>query len=126
MLYKEKNPNNQASTHMAGTIDTSRKAVIDMCRIIARNSFYSRAKAFRRIYNNYRDDHDIFRTMTEAPGSISMERGNVIIRLWPPAEYAIAEKERIDAFLILMSTKLTQWMKNQTTLNISVSLILKS
>ena len=107
-------------------LDTSRKAVIDMCRIIARNSFYSRAKDFRRIYNNYRDDHDIFRTMTEAPGSISMEGGNVIIRLWPPAEYAIAEKERIDAFLILMSTKLTQWMKNQTTLDLSVSLVLKS
>ena len=107
------------------SIDTSRKAVIAMCRIIARNSFYSRAKDFRTIYNNYRDDHDIFRTMTEAPGSIRIEGRNVIIRLWPPAEYAIAEKERIDAFLILMSTKLTQWMKNQTALDVSVSLTLE-
>ena len=105
-------------------LDTSRKAVIDMCRIIARNSFYSRVNVFRPIYNNYRDDHDIFRTMTEAPGAIRIEGNNIIIRLWPSAEYAIAEKERIDAFLILMSTKLTQWMKNKTELDITVSLVL--
>ncbi len=107
-------------------LDTSRKAVIDMCRIIARNSFYSRVNVFRPIYNNYRDDHDIFRTMTEAPGAIRIEGNIIIIRLWPSAEYAKAEKERIDAFLILMSTKLTQWMKNQTELDITVSLVLSA
>ena len=108
------------------SLDTSRKAVIDMCRIIARNIFYSRANVFRPVYNNYRDDHDILRTMTEAPGAIRIERNIIIIRLWPSAEYATAEKERIDAFLILMSTKLTQWMKNQTALDITVSVILSS
>jgi len=108
------------------SLNTSRKAILDMCRIIARNIFYNRVNEFRPIYNNYRDDHAIFRTMTEAPGAIHIDGSNVIIRLWPAAKYTKTGEERINAFLMLMSTTLTQWMKNQTALDVSVTLISKS
>ncbi|MBW2704594.1 MAG: hypothetical protein JRF33_27570, partial [Deltaproteobacteria bacterium] len=50
--------------------DTTRKSVMDMCRILARNIFYQTMSEFRPIYRNHRDDHDIMRTLTESSGNI--------------------------------------------------------
>ena len=88
-------------------VDTSRKAVMDMSRLLARNCFYDLLADFRPIYNNYRDDHAMLRLLTEASGSISYQGGCVIIQLWPTRDYPPAEREKVQFFLALMSQKLT-------------------
>jgi hypothetical protein len=42
------------------------KRLLDTIRIMARNAFYVALAPFKRAYNNYRDDHDYFRQLTQA------------------------------------------------------------
>lgn len=88
-------------------VDTSRKAIMDMSRLLARNCFYDLLADFRPIYNNYRDDHAMLRLLTEASASVSYQEGCVLIQLWPTRDYPTAEREKILVFLTLMSQKLT-------------------
>ncbi len=42
-------------------LDTANKSLMDALKIFARNSFYKQLEPFKARYNNYRDDHDLFR-----------------------------------------------------------------
>ena len=49
-------------------LDTRNKQLLDSLRLIARNAFYQTLQPFKTAYNNYRDDHELFRNLTQADG----------------------------------------------------------
>ncbi len=55
-------------------LDTSNKSIMDALKILARNSFYKQFEPFKEGYDNYRDDHDLFRNLTHCDGAL-IERG---------------------------------------------------
>ena len=64
-------------------LDTSRKAFMDAIRIACCNIFLAAIDQFRRFYDNRRDDHDILRALTRAPGLIDFRAGTIHITLVP-------------------------------------------
>lgn len=90
-------------------LDTRKKEIIDMLRIIGRNIFYNLIDDFKTCYDNRRDDHVMLRTLTECSGKVKLIDGVMIIELWPKAEYQPATKTKIDAFLKIMESKLNQY-----------------
>ena len=65
--------------------DTRCKAVMDALRITARNTFRRLLEIFRPIYDNYRDDHVMLRTLTRAAGLLWQDpEGTVHVRIWLP------------------------------------------
>jgi len=64
-------------------LDTHRKALVDAIKITARNIFYQTFEPFRQRYDNYRDDHVIFRNLTQAGGYISFQHQQVVLTLYP-------------------------------------------
>jgi hypothetical protein len=68
-------------------LDTSQKLLMDSIKILARNMFYLMLEPFKKLYNNYRDDHVLFRNLTRSHGCIRIE-GNVIeVILFPTVLY---------------------------------------
>ena len=49
-------------------LDTRNKRLMDSLKLIARNAFYRALRPFKTAYNNYRDDHELFRNLTQADG----------------------------------------------------------
>ena len=58
-------------------LDTGNKSILDGVKILARNSFYMYLRPFIQAYNNYRDDHMLFRHLTRAPGLVR-DRGDCV------------------------------------------------
>ena len=68
-------------------LDTANKSLMDALKIFARNSFYKQLEPFKARYNNYRDDHDLFRNLTHSDG-VLIERGCAVeAHLFPTATY---------------------------------------
>ena len=57
------------------------KVLLDIVKISARNIFYNHVKPFRKLLDNYRVDHKIFRELTRAPGCVSKNNGTVTVEL---------------------------------------------
>lgn len=57
------------------------KILMDAIKISARNIFYSHVEAFRKHFDNYRNDHKIFRELTRAPGYVTCNNGMVGVEL---------------------------------------------
>ena len=57
------------------------KVLLDVVKISARNIFYHHVKPFRKLLDNYRIDHKIFRELTRASGCVSKNKGTVIVEL---------------------------------------------
>lgn len=106
-------------------LDTTRKAVMDMCRIISRNIFYLIMQEFRPIYQNFRDDHDFMRTLVDAPGTVSSTTDNIIIRLWPKPEYGSIQREKMEAFLEVIAVKTEKWISQENKKDIKVAIVLE-
>jgi transposase len=66
-------------------LNTSNKKYMDCIKIIARNIFYKALEPFKEKYDNYRDDHVIFRNLTQAHGVVSFSRGTVNVTIFPTA-----------------------------------------
>ena len=45
-------------------LDTSKKSLMDGAKITARNLFYLLLQSFKEAYDNYRDDHMLFRHLS--------------------------------------------------------------
>jgi chromosome segregation ATPase len=68
-------------------LDPHIKQLMDVLKIIARNAFYKALQPFKEMYNNYRDDHVLFRNLTRSNGLIR-ERGNTLEAiLFPTPHY---------------------------------------
>lgn len=49
-------------------LDTRNNSVLDSLKILARNAFYRALEPFRKAYNNYRDNNELFRNLTQPDG----------------------------------------------------------
>jgi hypothetical protein len=68
-------------------LDTNAKDFMDAIKILARNIFYLTFLPFKKDYNNFRDDHLIFRHLTRSPGYIEYFQDLTKIKLSPQMEY---------------------------------------
>ena len=64
------------------------KRLMDTLKIIARNVFYVALRPFKRAYNNYRDDHDNFRQLTQANGVLEVGEQAITVHLLPQVNYS--------------------------------------
>jgi hypothetical protein len=68
-------------------LDTNTKDFMDAIKILARNIFYLTFQSFKEKYDNYRDDHVLFRHLTLSPGHIEQIEDNLRVWLTPQMEY---------------------------------------
>ena len=67
-------------------LDSAPKQLMDIIKIIARNIFYLAFEPFKEKYNNYRDDHVVFREITYADGQIEFNDSEMLINILPKME----------------------------------------
>ena len=60
---------------------------MDGVKIIARNAFYRALAPFRSAYDNYRDDHDYFRKLTQSHGLFVSRSGHLEVHLITPVNF---------------------------------------
>jgi hypothetical protein len=63
------------------------KRLMDVLKITARNLFYQALQPFKKAYDNYRDDHDYFRRLTQCPGVMEVRAQEIVVHLMPPTNY---------------------------------------
>jgi len=80
-------------------LNTRPKSLLDSIKIIARNMFYRQLEPFRQFYDNYRDDHVIFRNLSRADGCIYFGRDSVEVTLCPTMQYPPQIRCYIEAML---------------------------
>ena len=80
-------------------LNTDSKKVYDALKLIARNAFYTELAPFKKSYDNYRDDHAIFRNLTRAPGLLSIIGNKLIATLHPTAAHPPARRKLIEELL---------------------------
>jgi hypothetical protein len=68
-------------------LDTRNKRLMDSLKLIARNAFYDALRPFKTAYNNYRDDHELFRNLTHADGVLVGSAQRVEAYLLPTVNY---------------------------------------
>jgi len=68
-------------------LDPEKKRLMDGLRVIARNAFYQALQPFKKAYNNYRDDHDQFRQLTQASGVLEVGTKQIVVHLMPRVNY---------------------------------------
>jgi len=67
--------------------DTRNKRLLDSLKLIARNAFYQALQPFKQAYNNYRDDHELFRNPTQADRLLAETAEHVDAYLLPTGNY---------------------------------------
>lgn len=80
-------------------LDTRNKRLLDSLKLIARNAFYQALQPFKAAYNNYRDDHELFRNLTHADGVLIEEPDQVKAYLLPTVNYPPALQKIIEKLL---------------------------
>jgi hypothetical protein len=68
-------------------LNTRNKRLLDSVKLIARNAFYQTLAPFKRTYDNYRDDHALFRNFTQADGLLVETQHHVDAYLLPTANH---------------------------------------
>lgn len=68
-------------------MDGQSKRLLDGLRITARNLFYQALQPFKKAYDNYRDDHDHFRKLTQSSGVLEVSAQQILIHLLPRTNY---------------------------------------
>ena len=68
-------------------MDGQCKRLMDVLRISARNLFYQALRPFKKSYDNYRDDHDHFRKLSQSPGVLEVSAQQIVIHLMPRTHY---------------------------------------
>lgn len=68
-------------------LDARNKHIMDAIKLIARNAFYALLKPFKKLYNNYRDDHVLFRNLTQSAGVLRQTPDIVEVTLLPTPHY---------------------------------------
>ncbi|MHB9005876.1 MAG: hypothetical protein ACYDC1_03000 [Limisphaerales bacterium] len=68
-------------------LDGQAKRLLEVLRISARNLFYQALQPFKKAYDNYRDDHDHFRKLSQSPGVLEVGAQQMVIHLLPRTNY---------------------------------------
>ena len=80
-------------------LDTRNKRLMDELKLIGRNAFYEALAPFKEEYNNYRDDHVLFRNLTHAHGVLIERSDEVEVLLYPTANYPPKMKIIVSEYL---------------------------
>ena len=80
-LYKKTSKIDELIKEDYKKLDTNTKSFVDAIKILARNMFYQTLLPFKEKYNNYRDDHVLFRNFTNAAGKISQVNEKMLVTL---------------------------------------------
>lgn len=86
-------------------LDPENKRLMDSLRIIARNVFYKAIQPFKKAYNNYRDDHDQFRQLTQSSGVLEVHPDQILVHLMPRVNYSPQLRRIITAALDGINTQ---------------------
>jgi hypothetical protein len=86
-------------------LDTRNKRLLDSLKLIARNAFYQALQPFKSAYNNYRDDHELFRNLTQANGVLSESADQVEAYLLPTVNYPPAREKIVNGLLTEINGK---------------------
>lgn len=85
--------------HQMVRLDTRNKRLLDSLKLIARNAFYLALDPFKTAYDNYRDDHELFRNLTQADGVLSESPAQVEAYLLPTVNYPPAMEKIVTGLL---------------------------
>jgi hypothetical protein len=80
-------------------MDTGNKTLMDAIKITARNLFYHALAPFKAAYNNYRDDHDYFRELSQSAGVLRWTGTEIEVHLVPTVNYAPKLRKIIERVL---------------------------
>ena len=69
-------------------LEPNKKRLMDCLRVIAHNAFYAALAPFKKAYNNYRDDHEQFRQLTQASGVLEVRAEQIVVHLLPRVNYS--------------------------------------
>ena len=86
-------------------LDPEKKRLMDSLRVIARNVFYKAIQPFKKAYNNYRDDHDQFRQLTQSSGVLEVQPDLISVHLMPRVNYPPQLRRIITAVLDGVNTQ---------------------
>ena len=86
-------------------MDSQCKRLMDVLRITARNLFYQALQPFKKAYDNYRDDHDHFRNLTQSPGVLEVSPEQILIHLLPRTNYGTELRKVVSQTLEGINTK---------------------
>jgi hypothetical protein len=64
-------------------LDTGPKRLLDAVKVVARNVFYRALAPFKVAYDNYRDDHEHFRRLTQSAGVLRWNGRELEVHLLP-------------------------------------------
>ena len=81
-------------------LNTKKKSVIDALKIFAHNCYWYYFRTFRKLYNNFRDDHAYFRNIVQSDGIVKEEKRKIIVALKPKAHLAPKLVNTIDNILM--------------------------
>ena len=68
-------------------LDTGPKRLLDAIKVVARNEFYRALAPFRAAYDNYRDDHEHFRRLSQSAGVLRWNGRALEVHLLPAVPY---------------------------------------
>ncbi len=86
-------------------LDPEKKRLMDSLRVMARNAFYKAIQPFKKAYNNYRDDHDQFRQLTQSSGVLEVHPDQILVHLMPRVNYPPQLRRIITAVLDGVNTQ---------------------
>ena len=86
-------------------LDPDKKRLMDNFRVIARNVFYAALGPFKKAYNNYRDDHDQFRQLTQCSGVLEVAAEQIVVHLMPRVNYPPRVRRIITELLAELNAK---------------------
>ncbi len=86
-------------------MDSQCKRLLDVLRITARNLFYQALQPFKKAYDNYRDDHDHFRQLTQSPGVLEVSAEQIVIHLLPRTNYGPGLRKVVNQTLEAINAK---------------------
>ena len=86
-------------------LDTRNKRLLDSLKLIARNAFFQALDPFKTSYNNYRDDHELFRNLTQADGVLCESADQVEAHLLPTVNYPPALEKTVNGLLTQINGK---------------------
>ena len=68
-------------------MDLRNKTLMDTIKISARNLFYRLFAPFKSAYDNYRDDHDYYRELTQSDGVLRWTGNELEVHIVPKVNY---------------------------------------
>ena len=77
----------------------SKKRLMDALKVLARNLFYIMLDPFKGDYDNYRDDHVIFRNLTTSGGTIEADEDQVKCQLVLEPDYQPQIRQHLEKYL---------------------------